>query len=508
MNKAVKTVSFIVVATFLSKLMGLFRDILVANYYGTGVLGTAFLNASTIPVAFFDLTLGAAILSSFIPVFNGFLQRGEKEKAFEFSNSFINLVFLITVVFSVVGSLFPHILVNIVASGIGAHAKDLTSQLLIILLPTTIFTGLAYSVVGILQSFDEFNIPAIISLVSNLIVIAYLLLFNGKFGVYGLAISMLIGWSMQLFVQIPALIKKGYRYRFTLNFKNDGIKDVAKLSLPILIASWVQPITVLINKNFASYLYSGSGSAALDYANRLYIIVVGVFAFAITNYIFPSMSRFGTDGDKEQFSKVLKSSIKTIVLITVPIFLGMMLLSKEIITIVYARGEFDELSVKLCSGALFFYSMGMVSYGYNEIVNKCFYALKKAKVPMIASVLGIGLTAVLSFAFMKYTEFGVNGLALSSSVGLIFVSVILSVFVNREFYKLIDGKLLFGILKIFVCGLVMFAVGFLVKTVTAGLGMILSVVMTVIVCAIVYFALLLLIKNEELLQVINKGVKK
>ena len=93
MNKAVKTVSFIVVATFLSKLMGLFRDILVANYYGTGILGTAFLNASTIPVAFFDLTLGAAILSSFIPVFNGFLQRGEKEKAFEFSNSFINLVF-------------------------------------------------------------------------------------------------------------------------------------------------------------------------------------------------------------------------------------------------------------------------------------------------------------------------------------------------------------------------------------------------------------------------------
>ena len=507
MNKAVKTVSFIVVATFLSKLMGLFRDILVANYYGTGVLGTAFLNASTIPVAFFDLTLGAAILSSFIPVFNGFLQKGDKEKAYEFSNSFINLVFVITVVFSILGAVFPDFLVNIVASGIGTDAKEITARLLIILLPTTVFTGLAYSVVGILQSFDEFNIPSVISLVSNLIVIGYLLFFNDKFGVYGLAITMLLGWSMQLFVQIPALFKKGYRYRFVLNFKNEGIKDVAKLSLPILVASWVQPITVLINKNFASYLYSGSGSAVLDYANRLYIIVVGVFAFAITNYIFPSMSRFGTDGDKQQFAKVLKSSIKTIVIITVPIFLGMMLLSKEIITLVYARGEFNELSVKLCSGALFFYSIGMVSYGYNEIVNKCFYALKKAKIPMIASISGIVLTAVLSWVFMKYTTFGVNGLALSSSVGLIFVSVILSVFVNKEFQKLVDGKLLLEIFKTLLCGLVMFAIGWLVKSVTAGAGMILSVAITVIICAVVYFLLLLLIKNEELLQVMKKGVK-
>jgi len=502
MNKAIKTVSFIVVATMLSKVLGLLRDVFIANYYGTSIEATAFLSASSIPVLFFDLTLGAAILSSFIPVFNGYLQIGEKEKAFEFSNSFINLIFIITITFSIIGALFSDVLVNIIAAGISQDAKVLTGKLLIILLPTTVFTGLAFCVVGILQSFDEFNIPAIISLVSNVVVIGYLLLFNSKFGVFGLAAAMLIGWSLQLLIQIPSLIKKGYKYHFTLNIKNDGIKEVIRLSVPILIGSWVQPVTVLVNKYFASFLNNGSASSALDYANRFYIIIVGVFAFAITNYIFPSVSRLSVDGDSDAFADIMKTSIKSIVLIIAPIFTGMMLLSSEIITLVYGRGQFDELSIRLCSTALYFYAIGMISYGVNEIINKCFFALKKAYVPMVASLCGIVVTVILSLILRK---FGIGGLALSSSIGLIIVTTVLCLFVNKQFKGFFDMKLLFSVLKPIVGALIMVAVGIAVRKLTLNYGIIICIFATVVVCAVVYVITQLLFKNEELYSVLKRS---
>lgn len=504
MNKAIKTVSFIVVATLLSKVLGLLRDVFIANFYGTSVEATAFLNASSIPVLFFDLTLGAAILSSFIPVFNGYLKKGDKDKAFEFSNSFINLIFVITLAFTIIGMLCSSSLVELIAPGISADAKVLTGQLLIILLPTTIFTGLAFCVVGILQSFDEFNIPAIISLVSNIIVILYLLLFNSTFGVYGLAVAMLIGWSLQLFIQIPSLIKKGYKYSLKLNVKNEGIKDVIKLSLPILIGSWLQPVTVLINKHFASYLNNGSAASALDYSNRLFIIIVGVFAFAITNYIFPSVSKLDFETEKEQFADIMKGSIKAIVLIIAPIFTGMMLLSTEIITVVYGRGEFNELSIRLSSAALFFYSIGMISYGINEIINKCFYALKKAYVPMLAAVCGIVTTIILSSIFMKLKILGVGGLALSSSVGLIVVSIILGIFVNKQFKNFFDFKLVLSVGKSVISAIIMLVLGIIVRNFTSQFGVYVCIFATVIVCAIVYFAVQLILKNEELYSVIKR----
>ena len=215
-----------VIATMLAKVMGMVRDIFFAGNYGTGIEASAFLNASRIPLLFFDLTLGAAILSTFIPVFNRYLEKGDKKGAFDFSNSFINLVVIISTAFCIIGVIFAKNLADFIAPGMSVEARTLTSQLLMVLLPTTIFTSLAFAFVGILQSFDEFNIPAIISLVSNLAVIIYLLFLNKTYGIFGVAVAMLIGWSLQVFVQIPSLIKKGYRYRFILNLRNDGILDV------------------------------------------------------------------------------------------------------------------------------------------------------------------------------------------------------------------------------------------------------------------------------------------
>ncbi|OQB13244.1 MAG: putative peptidoglycan biosynthesis protein MurJ [Firmicutes bacterium ADurb.Bin193] len=497
MNKAVKTVSFIAAATMLAKVMGMLRDIILARSYGANFEIDAYMAASRIPLLFFDLTLGAAIISTFIPVFNRYLQKGEDRAASDFSNSFINLILIISGTLCVLGIVFSGALVNLIAPGYDTGVKLLTSHLLSIMLPAIVFTSLAYSFVGILQSFGEFKIPAVISLVSNTAVIAYLLFFNKYFGIYGLAVSMLAGWGLQVAVLIPSLIKKKYRYRFILNFKDKGLKDVFILALPVLISSWLQPVCVLINTIFASYFEEGS-VAALELANRLYIIVVGVFVFAITNYTFPAMSKMSGRGDSDGFSDIADKSLRAMVAIIAPIMAGIMLLSNEVITIVYARGEFDERSVALTATALFFYSVGMVSFGANEILNKCFYAMKDGKTPMYSTVLGIICTVVFAFVLTKIFYLGIGGLALGASLSSVAVSGVLFYKMQRATGFLTGRKTGMFILKIIASTALGVVAAYMAKSFFAPYHIFIKTTVTAAVGALAYFAVLTALKTIPL----------
>jgi len=491
LNRAVKTVGFIAAATMLSKAMGMWRDIILAQSFGTGSELDAYMAASRIPLLFFDFTLGAAIISTFIPVFNRYLQRGDGKRAVDFSNSFINLVVLISAIFSLIGIVFSGPLTSLIAPGYAPEVKLLTSRLLMIMLPTIIFTSLAFSFVGILQSYGEFNVPAIISLVSNAAVIVYLLFFNKEFGIFGLAVSMLIGWGLQALVQIPSLIKHKYKYSFKLNLKDEGIKDVFLLAIPVLISSWLQQICVLVNTIFASYLQSGS-VAALELANRLYIIVVGVFVFAITNYVFPALSKMSGGGDDAGFAGVMKKSLCSMLVIITPIMSGIMIISREIITVVYARGEFDKSSIALTSAALFFYSIGMIAYGTNEILNKCFYAMEDGKTPMVSAVFGICGAVFFAFVFTKVFYLGIGGLALSASVSAALVSAVLIYKMNKR-VPFIDKSFILFIVKIALSVGIMIAAVFVVKGLVAGFGIWIRVLAPVAAGALIYLPLLLIL---------------
>ncbi len=498
MNKAVKTVGFIAAATMMAKLMGVFRDIILAQSFGTGYQLDAFMAASKIPLLFFDFTLGAAITSTFIPVFNRYLQRGEERQAKDFSNSFINIVVLISAIFCVVGMLFPAQLTNLIAGGFEPEQKELTEKLLVTLLPTVIFTTLAYSFVGLLQSHGEFNIPAIISLVSNAAVIVYMLFFSKRFGIYGLAVAMLIGWSLQAIVQIPSLVRLKFRYRFKINLRDQGIKDAFVLALPILVSSWHQPICVLVNTRFASFFQTGSVSA-LEYANRLYIIVVGVFVYAITNYVFPDLSKKSGGGDIAGFKHIMTKSIVAMFVIILPIMAGMMIISREIIMVVYARGAFDETSVALTGAALLFYSIGMLAYGANEILNKCFYAMTDGKTPMIATFFGIIGVVVFSFISAEVVQAGVGGLALSASLSTVIVSVVLIYKMQRK-VPFIDKKLIVLLLKAVFCVGVMLAAAYIAKQLSADMGKWLGALIPVAAGGAVYLPLLWLLGMHRVLK--------
>ena len=270
----IKTFAFMFSAIFLAKILGLVRNIIFANCYGTGYEATAFFTASRIPLQLLDMSLGAAISSTFIPIFNEYLQKKGKERAIQFANNFLNIIIVISLLLTILGIMFAPFIVNVIAPDLPQITFNLTVDLIKLLFPIMMFTAVAFVFVGFLQSLDEFRIPAIISVVANGILILYLLLFNNKYGIQGVAIAMLIGWGTQIIVQLPAVVKKGFKYKFILDFKDEGIKKIVNLALPILISTWVQPINNLVNLRLASGLEEGQAVSAIEYSYNLYLIIV------------------------------------------------------------------------------------------------------------------------------------------------------------------------------------------------------------------------------------------
>ena len=413
-EKGTGMVSFIFVAILLSKLLGLLRGSVVALFYGTGYVASAYSMASQLPVNFFDMILGSAISSAFIPVYNRFSEADGRKRADTFASRFLNVILVVTILISVVGILFAPQIIKIMGSGLDDKAASLAAQLLGIMFPLVIFTGLAFTLVGILQSLGEFKIPAIMSLISNLICIVYLFTLNDKFHIYGLSAALLVGWILQFAILIYPAKKRGFSYSIRSGFADEGFKDVLKLALPVLLASWVQPINAMVNMSIASGLGDGSGVAVLDYANKLYIIAASAFSMAVTNYIFPKLSRLGTMEDKSEWTDTLSGSLRLVLFIVIPIMFVFLMGSEEIIRIVYGRGQFGEESVRMTSSAMTFYSLGMIWFALQEILSKAFYSVMDSKTPVISAVGGIIIN--ISLSFILSGSMGVDGLALAASI--------------------------------------------------------------------------------------------
>lgn len=445
-GKAARTVGFMAVIIFLAKLAGLLRETFIANLYGQGYNSDILNTATQIPLLFFDMTLGVAILSTFVPVFNKFLERDGKKRALEFASTFINVVTIITVLATLVGMIFSKHIVGLMVPGYGEEKILETAHLLQILFPSIIFTAIAYIMVGLLQSFGEFNIPSIISLVSNSVMIFYLVVFKNRFGLEGVIISMVISWALQLFVQLPALRKKGITYSLKLNLKDEGLREAACLALPVLISSWVQPLCAVINMSFGSGLGDGAVSG-LNWANKIYIIMVGVFAYAVTNFIFPKLSRLGVKDGDEDFAKMTRTSLSWIIFIISFVASLFISLSKPIIKVVFERGEFTQSNTNLTATALFYYSFGMVAYAVCEILNKSFYALRDGKTPMFSSVFGVFVNFLGAFIFVKVFKMGVGGLALASAVSSVSIGVVLLVMINKRKKGIIDFSFVINLIK-------------------------------------------------------------
>ncbi len=503
--KTVRIVGLMTVIIFCAKVMGLLREVLLASVYGQGYLSDVLNTATQIPLLFFDMTLGVAILSTFVPIFNQCLESKGKEEAMKFARNFMSIAVALAMVFAALGMIFAARIVKIMVPGFSPEKIAETAKLLRVLFPSIIFTAAAYTSVGILQSFGEFNIPSIISVVSNLIMILYLLVFGNRFGLLGVIISMVLAWASQLFIQLPHLGKLGFRLRFHINLRDKNLISALKLAVPVLISSWVQPLCVVINMAFGSSLGDGAVSG-LNWANKIYIIMVGIFAYAVTNFIFPKLSRLNAGDNNAAFSDTTRSSVSWTVFIIAYISAMFIALNKPIIQVVFERGEFTPENTLLTASALRFYSVGMIGYAICEILNKSFYALQDGKTPMLSSILGVFANFASAFLFVNVFEMGVRGLALASAVSSILMALFLLVRMNFKRSYTFGKPFWINLAKVLVSGGVSMAVARIIFISMSHLGggtlwALLQLMVAALPALGIYFLLAAILKAEEFKQI-------
>ena len=269
-NNPVKTISLVMILMLVGTLLGLLRDRLLLIYYGSGIETNAFLTASRIPRVFFDIVFASAVTASFIPVFGEYVTKKGKRDAVIFSGNFITVVGLFSLILTALGIIFASPLVRLFADGYDAETTALCVSLTRMLFPTVLLTGIAFSFVGILQSLDEFNVPALISVIANIVVIFYYYTLNDRFGIFGLAAAFLTGWFIQ--ARAGAVADKGFS---TNRPSASGRRDEKNFALICPSGQYtVQPINLLINANLVGF---GFGSSAIDLSTNLYLIIAGVF---------------------------------------------------------------------------------------------------------------------------------------------------------------------------------------------------------------------------------------
>ncbi|MCD8391190.1 MAG: murein biosynthesis integral membrane protein MurJ [Firmicutes bacterium] len=505
-KKMLLTAVFMAGATLAAKVLALVRDALIASSFGTGMEADAFMAASKLPTTLFDMVIGGVISATFIPVFSQVMQKKNKDEAMKFANKFVTMIFLITVIISVLGIALASPLTDFIAPGYTAEKHALTVQLMSIMFPMIIFTGFAFSFVGILQSFGEYNIPSIISVVYNIAIILYCAVFSNRFGIQGLAVTMLVAWSLQVAVQIPSLVKFKYKFRLDFRLKDENIKKALLLAGPMLISTWVQPLYTIINSRLASSIDGAYSS--LEYANRLYLIATGVVSFVVTNLIFPKMSQANAKDDHAEAIKLVNISLKSMMIVIFPLMAGIIVLSTPITTVIYMRGEFTPDKVPVVASALSCYAVGMFGLSINEVLSKTFFSMQNSKTPMINSI--ISMLFNIAAAYILFNTVGVSGLALAAALGSIVNALLNGICLKRKVPDAFSISDLDTFWKTFVSAAVMgIAVWLLHRGISGYFSGFTGNVIICVICAaagvLIYAAMVYVLKVKEIRALLKRG---
>ena len=371
--------------TFISRILGLVRDAVVAFFFGASATADAFYVAFRIPNLIRRFTAEGALTIAFVPVFTEYLKvsKGEAKKVASIVFTYLSLLLTLIVVF---GVLFAPYIVKLIAYGFTEEPAKftLTVYLARIMFPYIFLISLTALAMGILNSMKHFAAPAASPILLNVFIILGAVFFSRWFDepAHGLAIGVLVGGVAQLALQIPILVKYGMLPRINLNYHHPGLKKLLFLMLPAAFGAAVYQVNVLVITLLASFLPDGSVSY-LWYADRVAEFPLGIFAIAIATATLPSLSDHAADGDMELFKKTFRYSLKGNFAISIPAAVGLFVLAVPVIRLLFQRGEFTALDTIGAASALSFFVLGLPFLSGVRNTVPAFFAMKDSKTPVM-----------------------------------------------------------------------------------------------------------------------------
>lgn len=419
-----RATGIVAVAILLSRVLGLVRDVVFSAIF-TKELRDCYLVAFRIPNMLRDLFAEGALSTAFVTVFSQTLKTEGDGAAWQLAHRILSLAAVFMSAVSLLGVLLAEPFVTLLASGWRDDPAKLELTILLtrIMFPFILLVSLAALVMGILNSKKIFGVPATASSFFNLVSIiggvglAWLL--DPQWGpraLVGFSIGTLLGGLAQLGIQLPSLHRCGYRFRFSREWRDSGVRRILSLMWPAVIAGSAVQVNVFLNTIFASSLVVQDGPVSwLNNAFRLMQLPLGVFGVAVATVTLPVISRVATEGITPRFREVLGSGNRLVVFLTLPSALGLFLLAEPIISLIYERGRFTADETVATALALRWYAVGLVFYACIKVIQPAFTAIDRRFLPMFVSLASIALNAALNYVFVFVFQLGHEYLALSTA---------------------------------------------------------------------------------------------
>ena len=508
MSKVGKTTILLMIVTVISKFLGFARELVLTYIYGITAVSDAFITALSIPSTLFA-AIGKAVYTTFIPVFYEVDKKRGKNGALKFTNNMINILLLISIVMSIIFFAYTEPLVKIFAISFSGEKLQLTVQFTKIMIFGLIFLAITNILQAWLQIHGNFTAPGMMVFPYNiLIILGIIISSNGNMKI--MAIGTLLGIASQFLYLLPFAIKMNYRYKFYINLKDEYIKKILNMIIPVFIGTGVYQINLVVDRSLASTLGDGY-ITVLNSANRLNSFVIGIFITTIATVIFPMLSKLSNEDNDKIFKDSIVKSINTVVLLIIPISVGAIVLSKPVVQIVFERGAFGVEATNMTAIALICYSIGMIGFALREILDKIFYSLQDTKTPMINGVLSVITNIVLNFILIKVL--GYKGLALATSISSIICILLLFRSLGKKIGYFGQKHIIVIVIKSLVASCIMGGftyISYKLLIDIMGIGLlckIVSIIMSAVIGMIIYGLILYILKVREIVIVLSISKK-
>lgn len=492
---------FLIVFTFLSRVIGLGREITLAYFYGTSYVSDAYLMSIAIPTVIITFVI-VSLATSYVPAYQKL--SGTTTEKNTFTNKVVGMTLVICLFILVAMLIFTPQIVPLFVAGFDDTTMALTVSLTRITLFAVFFMGMSLILDSFMQVKEKVLLASLSGLPFNLAAILFIVM-STQTHVYLLAVGTVIAFGLQCLYLLVLAKRHGFKLRPRFDMKDDTMRNLCLLTLPIILANTVEQIGIIIDKNLASRFEAGAVSS-LTYATRVSTAISGIFITSILVVSFPKIAKQAADGNMTKMKNSLAESIVGMSLFIIPAIAAIAIFARPIVSLLFGRGAFDSDAVQVTSSLLFFYIFFLFGNGLTQLISRVFYALEDSKTPMIVAAFTVVINIILSLTLTTFM--GITGLALSASISAFIGMLLLLFWLRRKAGSLRLRDTLLTLNKITGASIAMAFGAYFVYQYLTSFNAVIALLIAAVVGVGIYVLLLLILRIREVERSVSVVLEK
>lgn len=450
-NSILSGATVLMVAVFASRFLGLIRDRLLVQNFDTSQ-AAIFFAAFRLPDLLFQILIFGSLSVAFIPVFTEILQKKGEEQAYKFASSILNLSLLVFGLVVILAAVFVSPLNSLIVPGFSGEQKILTDRITQIILGAQMFLVVGIFFFGVAHTYQRFIIPALAPIFYNLGIIIGIVFLTPIFGITGLGLGVVLGATLHVLVQVPFIKSLGFKYQFTFDFLNSGVKEVFRLMSIRNFGLIAEQINEAVGVALASLL-TYSSVTLLTFATHLFAVPIGLFGATIAQAALPVLSKEYAKDDLVAFKSTLLTTMHQILFLTLPAAAILIVLRIPVVRLVFGADLFSWEDTVLTGKTVAFFAIGLSAQSVVLLLVRGFYAMKDTKTPVIVSLLSISLNITLSVLFVLGIGLGVWAIGLAFSISIIIGTILLTYFLSRKLNGFKNSELIIPAMKMLIAAI-------------------------------------------------------